>query len=104
MPDTFRVIISPTAYADVDRIVEHVRQRSPANAARIIDDLLAAALSLRALAYRYRVYQHRKDQTKTVHAMPVPPFMLYYRVDPTTHVVRVLTIWHGAQRQPRRFK
>jgi plasmid stabilization system protein ParE len=104
MPTTYRVIISPKAFADIDQIIEHVKQDSPANAAAMIDGMLAAALSLRMLPYRHRVYQHRKVAAKTVHAMPIPPLMLYYRVDETTHVVRVLTIRHGARRQPRRFE
>jgi plasmid stabilization system protein ParE len=104
MPTIYRVIISPKAFAEIDQIIEHVRQDSPANAASMIDGMLEAALSLRMLPYRYRVYQHRKVPAKTVHAMPIPPFILYYRVDETTHVVRVLSIRHGARRQPRSFE
>jgi plasmid stabilization system protein ParE len=104
MPTTYRVIISPKAFAEIDRIIEHVRQDSPANAAAMIDGMLDAALSLRMLPYRHRVYLHRKIAAKTVHAMPIPPFILYYRVDEGTRVVRVLSIRHGARRQPRRFE
>ena len=104
MPTTYRVIISPKAFADIDEIIEHVKQDSPANAAAMIDGMLEAALSLRMLPYRYRVYLHRKIAAKTVHAMPIPPFILYYRVDERTRVVRVLSIRHGARRQPRRFE
>ena len=55
MPTTYRVIISPKAFADIDEIIEHVKQDSPANAAAMIDGMLEAALSLRMLPYRYRV-------------------------------------------------
>jgi plasmid stabilization system protein ParE len=36
--------------------------------------------------------------------MPVPPFVIYYRVLEAERIVEVLTVRHGARRQPRRFK
>jgi plasmid stabilization system protein ParE len=34
----------------------------------------------------------------------VPPFIIYYRITEKPATVRVLTVRHGARRQPRRFK
>jgi plasmid stabilization system protein ParE len=36
--------------------------------------------------------------------MSVPPFIVYYRTDDKRRSVRILTIRHGARRQPKRFK
>jgi plasmid stabilization system protein ParE len=36
--------------------------------------------------------------------MPVPPFIIYHRVLESERIVEVLTVRHGARRQPRRFK
>jgi hypothetical protein len=35
---------------------------------------------------------------------PVPPFILYYQVIEKPPTVRILTIQHGARRQPKKFK
>jgi hypothetical protein len=55
------------------------------------------------LPHRYRVVQGASRPMRAVRRMPVPPFLVYYRIDDTTHVVRILTITHGSRRQPRRF-
>jgi len=36
--------------------------------------------------------------------MPVPPFIIYYHIIDQRRAVEVMTIRHGARRQPRRFK
>jgi plasmid stabilization system protein ParE len=36
--------------------------------------------------------------------MPVSPFIVYYRVDDKRGAVRILTVRHGARRQPQRWK
>jgi plasmid stabilization system protein ParE len=58
----------------------------------------------RTLPHRYKVHEHRKDPSLAVRSMPVPPFIVYYRVDDVRLSVRVLSVRHGARRQPRRFK
>jgi hypothetical protein len=36
--------------------------------------------------------------------MPVPPFLLYYRIDDASRVVHVVSVLHGKRRQPKRLK
>jgi len=36
--------------------------------------------------------------------MPVPPFIVYYRIIERSAAIRILMIRHGARRAPRRFK
>jgi plasmid stabilization system protein ParE len=104
MPQQYRVIVQAEAFDDLDRILDYIRQDSPQNAVRTLDRLWYACNSLVILPRRHKVHQHRTDPALSVHSMPLPPFIIYYRVDDKTRVVRVLTVRHGAQRQPRRFK
>jgi len=90
MPTEFRVIVLPTAFADLDRITAYIERESPQNAAEVLDRLWQATQSLATFPHRYKVHQLRPDAAKTVRSMPVPPFILYYRIDDAKHVVRVL--------------
>jgi plasmid stabilization system protein ParE len=106
MPAHYRVIILPRASADIHGICSFIEQeqKSPQNAALVAQRLIAAIDSLEILPHRYRIHEHRKDSTKSVRSMPVPPFIIYYRIDDSNQTVRVLTVWHGARRQPKRFR
>jgi plasmid stabilization system protein ParE len=104
MPAAYRVIVLPEAFEDLDRIIDYIKQQSPQNAARVIERLWVATQSLAILPYRYKVHRSNRDPGRTVRSMPVPPFIVYYRVVEAHRTVRVLTVRHGSQRQPRRFK
>lgn len=103
MPAVYRVIVLPRAFTDLERILDHIGKHSPANAARTIDRLWREMHSLDQLPHRYRVVHGKRQPKGPVRRMPVPPFLVYYRIDDSSHVVRVLTVCHGSQRQPRRF-
>jgi plasmid stabilization system protein ParE len=103
LPDRYSVIILPRATDDLASICTYIAQRSPQNAALVMQRLISAVDSLDVLPRRYKVHEHRKNPTKTVHSMPVPPFLVYYRVDIRLKTVRILTIRHGSRRQPRRL-
>jgi plasmid stabilization system protein ParE len=104
MPPVFTVIVVPRAFKDLDGILDYIARDSPQNAATTIDGLWRAMQSLVQLPHRYKVHESRKDASMTVRSMPVAPFIIYYRVDDVRRVVRVLTVRHGHQRQPKRFK
>ena len=104
MPTAYRVIVLPEAFDDLDRITEYIKKDSPKNAAAVLERLWKATETLSLFPHRYKVREYRRDRTKAVRSMPVPPFIMYYRVDDVLHAVRVLTIRHGSQKQPRRFK
>jgi len=103
LPDRYSVIILPRAADDLASICSYIEQRSPQNAALVAQRLISAVDALDILPRRYKVHEHRKDPAKTVHSMPVPPFLVYYRVDIRQKTVRILTIRHGSRRQPRRL-
>jgi plasmid stabilization system protein ParE len=104
MPLTFRVIVSPEAFEAMDGVLDFIAPQSPANAARVIDRLWESMQSLKDLPHRYSVVSGRRQPKRAVRRMPVGPYLVYYRVDDASRVVRILTVRHGSRRQPRRFK
>jgi plasmid stabilization system protein ParE len=103
MAEPYRVILLPQAFDDLDAILERINEHSPQNAAAVVDRLENAVRSLEQFPHRYRIHQSNRDRARIVHAMSVPPYIVYYRVVEALHVVRILTIRHGARRQPKRF-
>jgi plasmid stabilization system protein ParE len=104
MPEHYRVRISPRASANLEEIHRHIEADSPQNAASVIEDLLDAMESLDQLPRRYPIYQGRRRPREMVRRMPVPPFLIYYRVNESALSVDVLAVRHGSRRQPRSFK
>jgi plasmid stabilization system protein ParE len=104
MPQYYRVIVLDEAFDDLDSILQYIQQDSPQNAASTIDRLWDGCQSLAIFPRRHKIHQHRKARELMVHSVSFPPYIVYYRVDDIDHVVRVMTIRHGARRQPRRFK
>jgi len=104
MPDQYRIIIPPRASTQLIEICSRIEKRSEQNARLVAQQVLDAIDALEFLPHRYRVHEHRRDPALTVRSMPVPPFIVYYRVDDVRLAVRILSIRHGARRQPRRFR
>jgi plasmid stabilization system protein ParE len=101
---SYQVVVSARAFADLDGILEHIKADSPTNAARMLDRLWQSMQSLRDLPHRYRVVAYLRNPERSVRRMPVPPYLVYYRIVENLSVVRILTVRHGHQRQPRRFE
>jgi plasmid stabilization system protein ParE len=104
VPDQYRVIILPAAADDIVSICSFIERDSSQNAAAVAQQILDAIDGLEILPHRFRVHESRADPAKAVRSMPVPPFIVYYRVDDGRNVVRILSVRHGSRRQPRRFK
>ena len=101
---SFQVILSARAFADLDGIVDYIKADSPLNAARVLDRLWESMQSLKDLPHRYPVIAYLRDPERSVRRMPVPPYLVYYRIVENLGVVRILTVRHGRQRQPRKFE
>ena len=80
-----------------------IEQDSPQNVSSVAQSLLDAIDGLDVFPHRYKVHVNRRDPARTVRSMPVPPFIVYYRVVEHRQAVEVLAVWHGSRRQPRRF-
>ena len=99
----YRVITRPRASADLFETFEYIERDSPQNAAVVIARILDAIDSLDGLPYRCKVHRSNKNPDRVVRSFVVRPFLVYYRVIERDLVVEVLTVRHGARRQPRRF-
>jgi plasmid stabilization system protein ParE len=101
---TYRVLIGPGPTSEVLAICNHIAKSSPQGAAAILGRLMDAAASLGELPSRYKIHESRKDPALVVRSMPVPPYIVYYRVDHANLVVTVMSVRHGARRQPKRLR
>ena len=104
MLNRYRVRMTTRASNDIMAICGYIERDSPQNAAGVARELIDAIDSLDLFPQRYKVHERRRDPSKTVHSMPVPPFIVYYRVRDSEQVVEVIAVLHGARRQPRRFR
>jgi toxin ParE1/3/4 len=102
MPPTHRILIQPRAMADLAEIHSYISNDSTENAKRFIARLITSVDSLAEFPLRYPVYQGHHQPSEAVRRMPVKNYLVYYRVKNNT--VDIITIRHGARRQPRRFK
>ena len=104
MADRYRVIITPRAGMGLAGIHRYIATDSVPNAARVAESLIAAVDSLELFPHRHAVYEGRRQPSKSVRRMPVPPFLIYYRVDDANRAVQVVAVIHGKRQQPKRFK
>jgi toxin ParE1/3/4 len=100
MPVRYRVIFSARASSDLHEIHSHIEKDSPRNASSVIAELIDAIDSLEQLPLRYPVYSGHVQPSEAVRRMPVPPFLIYYRVHESRGAVELITVRHGARRQP----
>ena len=100
---TFRVIITPRAGKDIEGIHDYVARDSPANAAAVVKRILDALEPLKQFPHRTVVERQSPALRHPVRSLPVAPYIVYFRVLDEDQVVRILSIRHGARRQPRRF-
>lgn len=103
MPDYHRIVILPEAFENLAGIYDYIEKDSPQNAIVVARKLIEAIDSLELFPRRYKVHVSSRIADRVVHSMPVPPFIIYFRVIDAEQVVEVMTIQHGARRQPRRF-
>lgn len=101
MSDPFRVILSPEAATDLEAIYAYIAQDSPANAAKMVERVLAAIEDLRATPHRAVIEHSSPRLTRPVRSIAVRPYIVYFRIDEPQRTIRVLTVRHGARRPPR---
>jgi plasmid stabilization system protein ParE len=104
MPARYRILLSPRASADLTGVYQYIAKDSPRNAAAVIAELIDAVDSLQILPQRHAIYRGRgRPAVEVVRRMPVPPHLIYYRVNEADALVEIITIRHGKRRQPRGF-
>jgi plasmid stabilization system protein ParE len=95
--------MTPRASADLEDIFLYIEKESPQNAAAVAARLISAVDSLEILPHRNVIYTGKHSLSEPVRRMPVPPFIVYYRVDDAALTVDVVTIRHGMRREPPRI-
>lgn len=101
--DEYRVIITPRAGKDIERIHAYILRDSPQNADAMIRHLLDAMEGLRQFPRRMIVVPQRNGLRELVRSLPVWPHVIYFRLTESRHLVEILHVRHGAQRPPKRF-
>jgi plasmid stabilization system protein ParE len=99
----YRVEVEREATSDILNIFRYISEKSPANAAIVSERIWDEIKSLAVLPRRYEVHRSSRRPERVVRSMSLPPFIIYYRIPDQQSVVQVLTVRHGARRQPRSF-
>lgn len=86
-------------------IFNYIKGDSPDHAsdtiARILDELDRL---VEPFPVRHKVVGRSKSRGNPVHALSIPPYIVYYRVDAPDEQVMLMRVLHGARRQPKRFE
>lgn len=90
-----RVIWSPDALEDIERIFDYVSLFNPPAARHLAERLFTAAAELEHFPYRGRRAEPPGCRELTV----IRPYVLVYEI--RRDEVQVLRLWHGAQHRPR---
>ncbi|HEY0007604.1 MAG TPA: type II toxin-antitoxin system RelE/ParE family toxin [Tepidisphaeraceae bacterium] len=100
--NAYRVEITARALTDIKTIERYIAVHSPARAARFIDRLLMAIDGLSPIP-QHNVARRTEDNPWPVRSLPVGAYIIYFRVDEHSSVIRILTIRYGSRRSPRKF-
>ena len=100
MRNIHRIIITAEALADLEGIANYICKSSPQHAASVAAKILESIDSLSLMPGRFKVVRKSNRKDRSIHAMVVRPFIIYYRVDDEHSTVRVVHIRHGSRRPP----
>jgi plasmid stabilization system protein ParE len=98
--DQYRVIITPVAGEEITSIHDWIRKDAPDTAAKVILRILDALEPLKMFPHRTVVAIQSADLKHPVRSLPVPPYVILFRVLDDDKIVRVLHVRHGAQQPP----
>jgi plasmid stabilization system protein ParE len=100
MPDTYTIRMTPRALADLQGIFGYIDKASEQHAPKMVRTLLDAIDGLTTFPRRYDVPRGGSAKGRTIRFMPVPPYLVRYRIDETHKAVFILRVRHGARRHP----
>ena len=98
MTPRYRIEYSPRAYAEIAAIYAYIAQDSVDHAEGMVDRIVAAIDLLGTASHRQRVYDPKGRLGGEVFSLPVPPYMVFFRISEQIAMVRIARIRHGAQR------
>ena len=91
-----KIIFSPRAIADLERIVKTIAKNNPTAAARVGNALLDKVVILGDFPYLGSVFPRRPSIRKLVSY----PYIIYYRPRADDVAIDILHYRHGAQKEP----
>lgn len=100
MSEVYGIRMTPRALADLEAISKYISEDSPANAAKFIQVLLESIDALAIFPHRYNVPRTGFVRGRQVRSMPVPPYLVRYRIDERRKTVHILRVRHGARKRP----
>lgn len=103
MPVKYVVTIMPEVTGELEQIFAYLVSSSTANAKQQVHAIREAIWSLAELPHRFAMQTGRKSTRGPVRRIPVPPYVIYYRVDEAKREVLVVSVRHGARRRPGKF-
>ncbi len=94
----YKVIWDDEAIGELAAIVRRIAKNNPDAARKTGELLLQKAGLLSSFPQFGKVFKklHRED----VREISVPPYRIIYHVKAAQNCVQILTVWHGARREP----
>jgi toxin ParE1/3/4 len=103
MARRYRILLSKRVASDPERVFDHIAKDSPEAAAKTVDRILRSIERLKLFPHCNVVAGQSARLKYPVRSLPVPPYVVFFRVIDAQGVVRVVQVRHGAQRRPKRF-
>ena len=104
MMPPYRWTATPRALRDLTSIHDDLTRASSADvASSVVQRVVDALDDLTVTPNRNIVDPQPKSRRPPVRSMPVPPYVIYFRVYDGDRIVRVSRIRHGARQPLRRF-
>jgi plasmid stabilization system protein ParE len=101
MAEPYRILMYRPVSTDLQRIFAHIARDSPQNAASTVARILDLIQSSKTFPHRAVV--EVDNPTAPLRSLPVPPYLVFFRVFDENRIVKVLHVRHGARRRPKRL-
>ena len=95
----FEVIWTQPAADQLEQVIRFIAADQPVAAEQVRADILTHVETLSKLPFLGSVYE--KDRSGRAREILCGKYRIFYRVDEPARRVEVLTVWHGARREPR---
>lgn len=95
----YQVVLTSRARADLRAIATYIARNDAVAALRFTGRLLDHAKALNRTPFRGSPVRQRTGVRRILHS----PYLIYYRVEEDSPLIRVLRFWHGA-RDPKKLR
>lgn len=94
----FQIVWSRTALRELRVIAKYIAAENPTAAEGVVRAIQGRVGVLQTLPFGFPVYGPSLDEN-TRHTV-VGRYRIFYRVEPDSHRVRVLKLWHSSRQEP----